>query len=56
VLMVTHDLLEATAMAERVIALRGPPLRVVYDVQRPADANFDPELPAALTAALGAAR
>ena len=56
VLMVTHDLLEATTMADRVIALRGPPLRVVYDVDRPASGAFDAGLPAALSAALGAAR
>ncbi len=56
VLMVTHDLLEATTMADRVVALRGPPLRVVYDVQRAPASHFEAGLPAALTAALGAAR
>lgn len=32
VLLVTHDLAEAARMADRVLALTGPPLRVVADV------------------------
>lgn len=51
VLMVTHDLTEATALADRVIALAGPPARVVLDVRR--GDGYPPELGARLLAALG---
>ena len=41
ILLITHDMDEALALARRVIVLRGPPGRVVLDIDIPAD---DPDL------------
>ncbi len=41
ILLITHDMDEALALARRVIVLRGPPGRIVLDIAVPAD---DPAL------------
>lgn len=46
VLLVTHDLVEALAIADRVVAFQGPPLRIVLD--RRASEVSEPELVQAL--------
>ncbi len=46
VVMVTHELDDAARLADRVVALEGPPLRVVADipVPRPRGRHADPEV------------
>ena len=54
--LVTHDVLEAAALADRVLVLAGPPLRVALDHSLAPAERDTPALAAALRAALRAAQ